>query len=244
MSVSIQDRDQKMFELAFSFRVVAAEQLRKKFFKGGNRSTSYARLSLLERAGYLRTVPVSDERCIRKCVALTEKGWETIKHRYPSVETPYLKSESPVHDVRFAAVGLRMQDLKVCNRLLTENELQSASEFKDGPYRDIVNIQSDGVLELKDPNKAIHRYAVEFEISKKAHDRYVKKLSAYYNTGAVDGVLYICGDQEIRNAIARADEIVRTGPSSIVHVASEDDVLNSNDRITFDRLSGGGIGLY
>lgn len=244
MPIHLQERDRKMMAFVYAFRIAAVVQLHDRYFPGAHRSTSYARISLLLRAKLLRVVHVEYLDGVRKCVMLTEKGWEIIKNRFPSVENPYLNTESPAHDMRLAAVGLNLLKLKTRRRLIMENELQSASEFRDGAYRDIVNIQSDGIIELADPNGGIHRYAIEMEISKKTPERYVRKLSAYYNTGAVDGVLYICGDHQIQNAIARADATVRTAPKSIVYTAIEEDVLGPLDRFKFDRLSGGAIGLY
>ena len=127
----------------------------------------------------------------------------------------------------------------------TENLLQSSSALADDPvYRDLVNIQADGALTLKDHQGQSYLYAIEFEISKKTLERYRQKLSVYYQAGGLDGVIYICGNQEIADAIAITDREIRTGKDSIVYLATELSVLGNEGKVFFKNVERDGLGLY
>lgn len=244
MGVQLQERDRRVLQTTFVARVISMDQLCRMFFSKNHRAVGYARILKLQRSGYLRSLYIEHKEGSRKCVKITDKGWDAIKTRYGQIDSPSLNSESPLHDVRMAEVAFRLSRLKSFRRLITENVLQTSMEFTSGPFRDLVNLQSDAVLEVADSTGAKFSYAVEYELSKKAPERYAQKLSTYYKTGAISGVLYVCSDNEIVSAIARADKRVCNRRQSIVHVALESTVLQSTDRITFNRISGGGIGLY
>jgi len=179
-------------------------------------------------------------------VSLNESAWPFIKDSWPfEIDRPYFKSESVEHDVRLAEILLRFQGLTFFADFKTENLLQSSSALADDPvYRDLVNIQPDGALTLKDAQGQSYLYALEFEISRKTLERYRQKLSGYYRAGSLDGVIYVCGNQEIADAIVKIDREIRIGKDSIVYLGTELSVLESHGKMFFKNVERDGIGLH
>lgn len=246
MKIEIQPRDIEILRFVFKFRVVTYDQIRRKFFDSRHESASRNRIRALAKSGFLRTFPKEAEGYFYKCVCLTKEAWPLIRETFAfDVQRPYFESESPVHDHRIAEVAMKFEKLSLYDDLVTENLFQSSEEFKSrSEYRDLVNIQSDGALKLKDSEGIEFLYSIELEASKKTPERYAEKLAAYYRAGGIDGVLYICASQEIQDVIARADHQTCTTTSSIVYLALESDVLNASGKLIFRSPKGEAIGLY
>jgi hypothetical protein len=246
MPVIIQPRDRRIMRHVFAHRVVTYDQVRRKFFPTNFETVSRKRIRKLVKHGYFRSSGAEYHGQLVRVLSLTEKSWPLIAEKWGfEVDKPYFRSESAEHDFRLAEIGLRFEKLTLFARFLPENLLQSSSFLASDPlYRDVVNLQSDGVLVLKGKEGRSILYAVEYEISKKAPERYARKLEGYYRAGGIDGVLYICGDQEIADSVARADRKARTGRDSIVFLALESGVLTSEAKIIFRGVDHGGIGLY
>lgn len=246
MKIEIQPRDIEILRFVFKFRVVTYDQIRRKFFASRHESASRNRIRALAKSGFVRTFPKEADGLFYKCVCLTKEAWPLIRESFPfEVQTPYFESESPEHDHRIAEIAMRFEKLSLYEDMVTENLFQSSEEFKSQPeFRDLVIIQSDGALKLKDSEGTEFLYSVELEASKKTPERYAEKLAAYYRAGGIDGVLYICASQEIRDVIARADRQTCTAASSIVYLALESDVLNASGKLIFRSPKGVSIGLY
>ncbi|MBY0315901.1 MAG: hypothetical protein K2Q26_10300 [Bdellovibrionales bacterium] len=161
------------------------------------------------------------------------------------MDRPHFKSESPRHDTRLVEILLRLEKLKVFDNFLSENMLQSSLSFAQDPiYRDLVNLQCDGALHLKDTEGQGYLYALEFECSSKAIDRYFQKLGMYYSAGNIDGVIYICANQEIMDLITRVDDEVRRNKDTVVYRGLESTVLENKEKIFLRGTSGEGLGLF
>lgn len=245
-AIEIQRRDIEIMQFAFEFRVVTYNQIRRRYFLGKNESASRNRINHLAKHGFLKTYGWDSSGFLHKCASPTEKAWDVISNSWGyEIQNPHFKSESREHDFRFAEVAMKLQKLKLYEELITENLLQSSLEFKSDPnFRDLVTLQSDGVLKLRDPNKERHLYAIEFELSKKTQDRYVSKLSSYYKAGGIDGVLFVCGTPEIKTLLTRIDTEVRRDQDSTVYLALESEVLRSGEKLLFEASDKSVIGLY
>lgn len=161
------------------------------------------------------------------------------------MDRPHFKSESPEHDLRLAEIHSRFECLSLYAGFFSENMFQSSSVLLDTPeYRDLINLQADGALTLKDRAGRHYLYAVELEISKKTIERYQKMLSAYYLAGGIDGVIYIYAHHEVRDLIAKVDREIRTESHSIVYLGDEADVLQSQGKMFFKNVERDGIGLF
>lgn len=242
----LQERDLEILKFAFKFRVVSYDQIRRKFFAASDGSAPRRRIVELCDVHLLKADFVYFRKKPVKCVSLTEKGWERIGAAWPfTVDRPHFKSESPEHDLRLAELHSRFECLSLYDDFLSENLLQSSSALLDTPeYRDLVNLQADGALALKDENGRRYLYSVELEISKKTIERIQKKLSAYYRAGGIDGVIYVCAHHEIRDLIAKVDRDVRTDKASVVYLGDESAVLQSQGKMLFKNVERDAIGLY
>ena len=246
MAVTIQPRDLDIFKYVFAFRVVSYEQIRRKFFAGVHPTAAYSRLRKLCKANYLRSFPLAAGATSTMHVSLREKAWPSIENLWGfEVDSPRFKSDSLDHDVRLAEIHSRLERLRLYRNYLSENLLQSSTFLATNQnYRDLVNIRADGALELKEPSGEVYLFSIELELSKKAPDRYRKKLEAYNRAGGIDGVIYICGDLEIMGLIERIDTELGKDRASVVYLGTEASVLECSDKIFFKRTSGKGIGLY
>ena len=246
MAVDIQPRDRRIMRHVFSFRVMSYGQVRSKFFPKRFETVARNRINKLVKGGYFRTFVAEKDGKNASCLGLAEKSWPLIAEKWDfEVDKPHFRSESIEHDLRLVDVALKFESLKLFEKFYPENVLQSSSSLAADPrFRDIRNLQSDGALILKDNRGGRILYAVEFEISKKSPDRYIQKLGAYYKAGGIDGVLYVCGNKEIADLIARSDRKARTGKDSIVYLAGEASVLKSDGKIIFRGVDQGGIAMY
>lgn len=246
MKIAIQQRDREILRYTFTFRVVTYNQVRHKFFISNKDSAARRRIRKLCAVHLLRAFYVFQGEKPVKCLSLTEKGWNVIARSWSfEIDHPYFQSESAEHDIRLAEIHSRIKNLSLYADFLSENLLQSSSFLKDKPeYRNLINIQADGALLLKDSSGRSYLYAVELEISRKTIERYQKKLAAYYRLGGIDGVIYICADQEIRNLITKVDREIRTSKESIVYLGDESSVLSSQGKMFFKNVESNGLGLY
>ena len=246
MKIVVQHRDREILKYAFVFRVVTYDQVRRRFFAANKDSAARRRIRRLCAVHLLRAFFVQRDKKPVKCLGLTEKGWSVIARSWSfEIDRPHFQSESAEHDIRLAEIHSRFEKLNLYANFLSENVLQSSSALKDkAEYRDLINIQADGALVLKDPSGRRYLYAVELEVSRKTIERYEKKLTAYYRVGGIDGVIYVCADQEIKDLIAKVDRDIRTTKDSIVYLGDESSVMNSQDKMFFKNVERNGLGLY
>ena len=245
MAIEIQPRDLRIMRHVFAHRVLTYDQIGRRFFPRNYETVARNRIRKLVKHGYFRSFGAEKKERLIRCLSLSEKSWPLISEKWGfDVDNPHFRSESAEHDFRLAEVALKFEVLQSFVRFLPENLLQSSSTLASDPlFRDAINLQSDGVLILKGNDGGKVLYAVEYEISKKSPDRYLRKLTGYYQAGGIDGVLYVCGNREITSAVAQADRKARTGNESIVFLSGESSVLKSETKIIFNGVDDGGIGL-
>lgn len=200
---------------------------------------------MLSLAGYLRPCALLAGAKAIKYFEATEKAFKAVWERWPfEVDLPKYHSESPYHDIRLGEIRQRFERLSYFEAFYPENILQSSSYLQeDLRSREATLLNSDGVLLLRDKDKNPYNFAVELETSKKGPERYERKLSSYYSTGQLDGVLYICSDQQIINSLVKIDESVRGTEDSILHYALESYVLKSDGKMFFKNAKKDGLGF-
>jgi hypothetical protein len=233
----------------FENRVATIDQLHRKFFPHTNKESAASRnrIRMLYRSGYLKPCVTMVDQQVYRYYEVTEQAFHLIKERWRiEIDKPKFRSESPYHDIRLNELRSVFERLKLFEKYYPENMLQSSSVLQDElRTREAVQMQSDGVLLLKDTESTEFNFAIELETSKKAPERYKSKLWNYYRSSSqLDGVLYICSDQQIINAIVKADQVEREDQKSILHYALEKDVLKSDGQIIFTNAKEGLIGLY
>ena len=244
--IEIQARDRRILEFVFKFRAATYGQIKQRFFPAQHESTSRNRINALCKAGYLKSLSIEKNGFQMKCVTPLPKCWSEIANSWDyNVSNPLYGSESIEHDLRLVDIIHKFEGLKWFNKYFSENLLQSSSDLsRDPAFYDVALLQPDGILKLKHTDGTSLMYAFEYEITKKAPDRYQKKIESYYKARGIDGVLYICGNQEIFDCIARTDKELHRETTSCVFSATENSVLRSKDLIKFHASDGQTIGIY
>lgn len=240
MALVIQKRDIQILKYVFGCRAVAYAQVKRRYFATSSNSAANRRLSSLAREGYLKAKSAVHDTKMLKYVEVMEKSWPLIQNEWPfKMDTPHFKSESPVHDMRMAEILFRFNQLKSFHTFLSENILQSSLFFAEDPIlRHLASFQSDAALFINGKDGRVQVYGIELEISKKTSDRYKEKVSSYYLASGIDGVIYICGDQQILNSIARVDKEICTNRKSFLYSELESEVLKRSDKIIFKSHAG------
>ena len=232
----IQERDLKVLKYIFENRVTTLEQIRKLAFTDRRKTVFYRRILKLADEGYIVRTPVIAEnnRSYWNC-SPNEKGLRPVSDSWPfEIDKPLFKSESPAHDIRLGDIRFKLEMLERFESFYPENLLQSSKELANHYlYEDLIGQQPDGALNLLLPNGGSRLFALEFELNKKAPERYQKKLSGYYKTDGIDGVIYICSKQDLIDRIAKVDSDIRGRDRSILYFALEQDVLSNSEKITF-----------
>lgn len=230
----LQPRDIQILKFVYACRVVSFKQIRRKFFTNNTKCIPYRRILGLISDRYLDVRCEKKKNYFEKLVSLTELGWKTICDQWSfEIDNPLFKSDSIFHDLRINEILFRLEKLKCFRQYLTENLLQSSSEIQnDIKFRDLSKLYADGALVLNGTSGRIFVYGVELEISKKSPERYIEKLSSYYRADGIDGVLYVVSDQQIYDALVRANSEVCKNQDSILYLALEADVLNESSNST------------
>jgi hypothetical protein len=239
LPIIIQERDLKILKYVFENRVANAEQIKRLAFANTCKTAFYRRLVNLSNAGYInRNGIIGENKRLYWNVTPTSKGLEALGNVWPfAMDKPLFKSESPAHDVRLGEIRYKLEKLIGFESFYPENLLQSSREFANHYlYEDLVKREPDGALNILVPNGGSKLFAVELELSNKSLDRYEKKLSDYYKTNGIDGVIYICPMQWLIDKIAKVDAKIRGRDRSILYFALENSVLPEQDKITFHRL--------
>ena len=235
-----------MLKHVYTYRVASVAQLRERYFSKTFRTVGPRRIRQLVDEGFLQSFVTGDAANVHCCVRMTEKGWKVIREHWDyEIDNPLFKSESPVHDLRLACVAKSFERLSTFKNLFTENLLQSSKALSDEErLKELAVLQADGALVLAPPKAQLYFYGLELEISRKSPERYREKLLSYYMAKHIDGVLYVSDSRVILDAVARADQEIRSKRASILHLALEKNVLNSAGRIHLEKADGGSIELF
>ena len=240
MGLQLQPRDVAILKDVFRFRVKSYEQIRVQFFLGRHESVCYERLRELCEARYLNCFSHVVDNRSHKYVETTDLAWKVIRRAFKyEMDQPHLKSESPLHDIRFADVASRFEKLHCFAELWPENLLRSSSSLAEQPgLNELFLIEADAALKVTAPNGRRYLYALEYELNKKSPARYKEKLTNYYTNRHLQGVIYVDGSPEIFNSLARLNAEVCGEKRSILFQALESDVLNSSSKLRFQGHQG------
>ena len=240
MALEIQERDTRILKFVFACKVASYRQIVNRCFSERDKSAGYRRIRKLCHDGYLKPLTFTSYDTEIKYVEATEKAWKVIRELWSfEVDRPHFRSESPFHDIRLTELFFRFEKLKGFRAFYTENLLQSSVALAKEPnLADLAKIQADAALILNGTGNRLLTFGVELEISKKTPDRYAEKLAAYYTTRKLAGVIYVCSEREIANAIARTDAEVRGEKKSIVFLGMENKTRESEGAITLETPQG------
>ena len=100
-----------------------------------------------------------------------------------------------------------------------------------------MDLRSDLILKVKSDSGDI-LLPLEYERVLKEYSRNVKKFEECYNTNAVVGVLYICENNSMIQALMKVDEYVCPSEESKMYFCNINQVKNQSNQITFKRFDG------
>jgi hypothetical protein len=235
MKLELQPRDTQIMKFAFACRVVTYDQITRRHFPKTAARVARRRIRNLALQGYFKLGHIGVGDNIHRTVQPLPELWPLIGEKWPfAVDCPHYKSESPDHDVRMTELLMRFEKLKSYRSFFTENLLQSSSALANDPrFRDLENVQPDGILTVEDPNGSLKTYAVELELNKKDPERYRQKFINYYLARGIDAVLYVTSNTQIEAVVARADREIGRDRDSIVRFISEKNALAPGPTMQF-----------
>ena len=235
MGFRLQARDVAILKDVFRYRVQSYEQIRTRLFADAHCTACSRRIRALCAAGYLKSFShVVGDRSYRY-VETTDRGWLAVRNQFTyDMNRPHLKSESPLHDIRFADVASRFEELGCLAEFWPENLIRSSTALSETEaLLDLLAHETDAALVVTAPNGRRYLYALEYELNKKAPARYKEKLASYYACRDLQGLIYVSATQEILNSLARQNAEICREKRSILFQALESDVLNSSGKLRF-----------
>lgn len=246
MGIVLQQRDIEILKFVFVSRVASYGQIARKFFHDLHPTILERCLRRHRDAKHLVAHSIRINKKTIHFVEITPKGFDLIKEQWSfEIDNPHYKSESPLHDIHLNEIVLKLESLKSFKGYYSENLLQSSTFLKSERFfSDLAKVNADGGLILNGPDGKLYVYSIEYEQSKKAHNRYLEKFSEYYRTSGIDGVIYVVTEQSIAEALAKADCEICKDRRSLLYLGFYEEVLASNGRIYLENNRANGIGLF
>jgi hypothetical protein len=241
VSLVLQARDKTVLKFVYEQRVVSFEQIARVFFVGNHKSIPSRRLKLLRKEGYLWMDFIMYGEIGKRYFGSTPMGFEVIRRSWRfHVDRPLYRSESVAHDLRIVDFVLKLQQLKQFGKFYSENLLQSSTDLaEDHVLKAFSRANSDGCLVIKnDKSETSIVCGFEMEINPKSIERYKTRLAHYYQAHHVDCVLFVCSQQSIINAIAKADAQLRDRRESLLYFTLEKSAFTEDGKLIFRNASG------
>lgn len=239
MKLVITERDRKLFQYLFENKIASRRQITRDIFVNISKQTINRRLQKLRDNKYLNVHTVLLKNIVTFVYFVTPKGIREIKDQYRHLITgKTLKSNSPYHDLNLVDIRFQMNRLGLVNNYFSENVLQCCEEFSwSDSFKHFVNLNCDGVMELKTP-KGPFLVALEYDFSDKSAERYRSKLLEYYVSLDIRVVLYICENKFIYNLLKRIDqEVCENGFKSKIFYCLRKNIHNCAKGITFTNIN-------
>ena len=235
-NVVLCDRDFEILRLMFESKVMSREQIGIYFFQNASKQTVNLRLQKIMELGLICRKPISLGYKIIYAYSLTQYGLTKIKPLLPHrVETQSRLSECPLHDISLNDIRQAFEARNAVHNYYTENVLQTCPDYKsDEKFRQFVQLNSDAMAEV-DSSVGVLNLAIEFDTVYKSNIRYLKKIKAYYFSHRVDGVLYICANENILSRLLKVDSKVaeRHRRKPLLYFALLEDVTKESSELKF-----------
>lgn len=241
-SVILCSRDMRIMRSLFESKVMSREQINKQFFPDVSKYTVNIRLNKIMSLGLITRKPIAVERGVFYGYSLTQKGLAAIKPTLPyEVKAVRASSECPLHDIALNDIRKAFEQRSAVQRYYTENVMQSCDEYHDNSkFQPFIELNSDAMAEV-DTRIGILNLAIEFDATHKSKHRYRQKVNDYYVERGVDGVLYICANKYILQALFKVDREVseRHQCDHKLYFALLDDVTGAAGEMAFTNASNG-----
>ena len=202
------ERDYKLFDLLYQFKVATVDDIRALVFDGIGRHNVYSRLKQLVQLELIQKIPYQRERRFLAAYSLTERCFKKLVYsegERVSVRKQF-KSGKIGHDLSILTIYRRIIQSSEVSNFLTENVLMSNSAvIRSLDLEEWIRNSPDGIL-IHESNKGRHFLPLECELSIKAGFRYETKLINYYQSEKVPALIYVCGNAKVKEAICRVEK--------------------------------------
>ena len=203
----LQDRDHRLFDLLYQFKVATVDDIRVLIFGGIGRNKVYSRLKQLVQLGLIQKVPYQREGRFLAAYSLTEKCFKKLvctEGERAWVRRQF-KSGKVDHDLSIVTIYRRLIPSPTVANFLSENILMSNSAvMRSLDLEEWLRNSPDAIL-IHESNKGRYFLPLECELSIKAGFRYETKLINYYQSEKVPALIYVCGNAKVKEAICRVE---------------------------------------
>ena len=236
--VALRTRDFEILQFLFESKIVTKDQIQLYFFNNAANGTVNRRLRKILSLDLIKRVPLETEQKTIYGYTITQKGLNKVKHLLPYGYGKINQSDCPIHDIVLVDIRKAFENRNSIKSYYTENVLQTCPQFKNNmQFQPFIELNSDGVV-LMDTKIGILDLAIEFDAHQKNNERYRNKLNDYYFKRKIEGVLYICANQYILNALLKIDYEVshrhRCNPK--MYFALLNDVIHTKNEMTFKNV--------
>lgn len=242
--IHITERDIKLFDLLFQYKVATAKQILKYCYKGSSLNNVRYRLKRLCNVKLVQSLGHKQGNDLIFIYSLTGKGMRFIKERYAGYSKNLkLKSEVPDHDLVLLDIGQRLKRNEMLENYLTENLIQANPSFQDHKiFSHFVQIRSDAFVNFNFKTKQF-RVAVEYENTTKSISRYEKLVSNYYLSSQVDLIFYFYKEKSIFKNICKIEEMNWKSNQKKFYFCSIENFHQDTNKITLENCIGNKIYL-
>ena len=233
------ENDFKVLISLFKNKVANLVQIQRVFFPNTNIKNVARFMRRLKGSDYVHVEQYIVDKKKQNIYSITPKGLELISNILESkVDSNNYKSQAILHDLKIFDITECFEKFEQVKKIYYESELQSSFNYLDNEnLSPLVDLRSDLVLKVKAASGDIF-LPLEYERMLKEYSRNVKKFEEYYNTDAVVGVLYLCENDSMIQALMKVDEYVCPSEESKMYFCNINQVKNQSDQITFKRVDG------
>ncbi|MCK5073279.1 MAG: hypothetical protein KAQ98_07615 [Bacteriovoracaceae bacterium] len=208
-------KDVSLFKYLHAYKVARLDQIERDIFQNVNRKTLYWRLKKLERHHYL-TCRYGLNQGNKKVFSITKKTFDQFLQRGDERRMEFA-SDAIDHDLNLVDIHFMFGKSSKVLEYLTENQLQTWGDYlKDKSMLPMVELRCDAAIKVKLPN-GIYWLAIEYEATSKSIGRYKEILQKLYGTIGLTTVLYICGDDAIKNKIVEAESKLYSNERPLIY---------------------------
>jgi hypothetical protein len=226
-------RDVQLFEYLHACKVATIKQINRDIFHT-SRVTCYQRIKKYQEKKFIKAIGVLQNEIICHAYEVTQKGEKIIKANLRDIMSGNrFRSNSFEHDLFLVDIKNIFSTMKMVKSYYTENQIQTYFDFRsEEKLQPFQEMQTDACLILqKNDFDPIH-VALELELSVKATERYRQKIrEAYYLN--IFGIIYICKDNFLIKKLQKIDEEVRGERKTKIYFSTLDEILKSQDELSF-----------
>jgi len=237
--IVITDRDYELFQYLFENKIATVNQIQRDIFHTCNKQATSRRLLKLKRKGLIVSYLIKRDEQICLTYSLNDKGLKFASERLPElVDNNVVKSDSKDHDLDIVDLKHCLRKYSIVNKIHSESALKRYKYLQEeDDYFDFISLNSDSVFELS-VNRKLLNVAFEYDRTQKSNSRYLKKINDYYDSESILAVLYVCRTRSNLKNLMNVDKKLRKQDESKFYFALQEDVLSSEEKVTFQNFKG------